>query len=146
MSDLRRPDRIPGEAPRRAPSGRDLQAALEPASRRQENAYRFRYTSENVLRILIVQIVERLSLRDTVVRIDDSKYLPRFCRLGHRPMMDFTHLDRLKNCITPETWMQVNQLLAGFAVEQELISGESLRMDTTAVETHIHYPTDSSLL
>ncbi len=125
---------------------KDLEAALAEVRPSGSDAYRFRFTSENVLRILIVQILEGLSLRDTVVRIDDSKYLPHFTRLGNRPMMDFGHLDRLKNNITPETWKQVNQILAKHAVEQELVSGESLRMDTTAVETNIHYPTDSSLL
>ena len=36
--------------------------------------------------------------------------------------------------------------MAQAAVDQEVISGEELRIDTTAVETNIHYPTDSSLL
>ncbi len=60
--------------------------------------------------------------------------------------MDFTTLCRLKNAIAPETWEKVNEALARYAVRNELIEGEKLRMDTTAVETNIHYPTDSSLL
>jgi IS5 family transposase len=32
------------------------------------------------------------------------------------------------------------------ATEAAMISGKKLRTDTTAVETNIHYPTDSSLL
>ena len=53
---------------------------------------------------------------------------------------------RLRNAIRPETWKKLNQTLAQAAVDREEISGEMLRLDTTAVETNIHWPTDSSLL
>jgi IS5 family transposase len=39
----------------------------------------------------------------------------------------------------------VNDLLARGAVREQLIEGDKLRIDTTAVETNIHWPTDSSL-
>jgi IS5 family transposase len=61
-------------------------------------------------------------------------------------MMDFTTLCKLKNCLPPETWKKINQALAQHAVKQTLIKGDQLRLDTTAVETNIHWPTDSSLL
>jgi IS5 family transposase len=61
-------------------------------------------------------------------------------------MMDYTTLCKLKNAIRPETWKEVNRLLARSAVEGGQIGGEELRMDTTLVETNIHWPTDSSLL
>ena len=60
--------------------------------------------------------------------------------------MDFTTLSKLKDCIRPETWKKVSEVLARYAVEKELIEGDQLRLDTTAVETNIHWPTDSSLL
>jgi len=124
----------------------DLEATLKKINEAVEESYRYRYTTENVLRALIVQQVEGLSLRKTVVRIDDSRYLPRFVRLGNRQMLDFTHLDRLKNAIRPETWKEINRALARYAVSESLIQGNDLRLDTTAVETNIHYPTDSALL
>jgi len=90
--------------------------------------------------------VEGFSLRGVVIRIDDSHYLRRFVRIDGRSMMDFTTLDKLKNTIVAVTWRKVNRVLAKHAVREELITGESLRLDTTAVETNIHWPTDSSLL
>jgi len=125
---------------------RDLEDTLGAVNATEVRRRGFRYTVENVLRILLVQIIEGLSLRAVVVRIDDSKYFPSFTRLGNRPMMSFTHLDCLKNAIQPETWKAMNFELARYAVREELISGEHLRLDTTAIETNIHYPTDSSLL
>jgi IS5 family transposase len=106
----------------------------------------FTYTSDNVLRIVICQIIEGRTLRETVIRIDDSYFLRRFVRIFNGPMMDYTTLCRLKNCISPATWKNVNDALARYAVREELIEGEQLRLDTTAVETNIHWPTDSSLL
>jgi len=107
---------------------------------------RHRFSSDNVLRILLVHHLEGFSLRQTVVRIDDSPILRRFTRIHQKPMMDFTTLDKLKNAIGSETWKKMNRLLAQHAVREERITGDALRLDTTAVETNIHWPTDSSLL
>ena len=124
----------------------DLKHALEQVPGSEPEGDRFRYTSDQVLRMLLVQVLEGLSLRQTVVRVDDSPGLRQFTRLGAQPMMDFTTLCKLKNAIGPETWKQVNRRLAEYAVREERVTGESLRLDTTAVETNIHWPTDSSLL
>jgi IS5 family transposase len=106
----------------------------------------YRYATDTILRVIIAQRIEDLSLRGIVIRIDDSTFLRRFTRIHHGPMMDYTTLCRLRNAIKESTWRKINQSLAEFAVEQALISGDSLRLDTTAVETNIHYPTDSTLL
>lgn len=127
---------------------RDLKKAFQGekplAGRRRKAA--FQYFAENLLRVLLCQVIEGFSLREIVVRIDDSHCLRRFTRMGTGPMMDFTTLDRLRNAIRPGTWKTVNQLLAKYAIHQDLATGDSLRLDTTAVETNIHFPTDSALL
>lgn len=107
---------------------------------------RAKFTTENVLRTLVVMIVEGMSLRRVVCLVDDSEFLRRFTRIYGGPMMDHTTLDKLKNSIRPRTWHRVNDLLTVFAVAEGRIEGDDLRIDTTAVESNIHYPTDSSLL
>ena len=125
----------------------DLGHALEQiAIARSKRSRRFRYTSDNVLRVLLVQLLEGLSLREAVVRVDDSPALRRFTRLEAKPMMDFTTLCKLKNALRPVTWKRINQRLAEAAVRDSSLCGEALRLDTTAVETNIHWPTDSTLL
>jgi len=124
----------------------DLKKPLKYATVKSKDGGTHTYTSDQILRILLCQIIERASLREIVIRIDDSNFLRRFVRIYNGPMMDFTTLDKLKNSIPPSTWKKVNQLLGKHAVEKELISGEKVRIDTTAVETNIHYPTDSGLL
>ena len=123
---------------------RDLAKALERENRKRNR--KCEYTSDNVLRILLCKIIEGESYRGITVRIDDSNFLRRFTRIHDKSMMGFAALNTLANQVAPETWKKVNEVLARHAVENELIEGEKLRLDTTAVETNIHYPTDSSLL
>jgi len=125
---------------------RDLKRALEDENRERKRRGGFVYTSEMVLRLVLCQILEGASLRGIVVRVDDSHCLRRFTRLHEGPMMSHTALCRLRNVIQPETWKLMNEALARKAVGCEKITGDDLRLDTTAVETNIHWPTDSSLL
>lgn len=105
-----------------------------------------RYASDVVLRMCIVQRVEDLSLRALVIRIDDSHYLRRFVRIDSGPMMDFTTFDKLRNAIRPQTWKEINEVLAKDAVQRGQVEGDNLRIDSTLVESNIHWPTDSFLL
>lgn len=107
---------------------------------------RARYASDTVLRLVVCQIVERLSLRETIVRVDTCTALRRFVRVDFNTMMDYSTFCRLRNAIRPATWHKLNRALAEYAVDRGAIRGEALRLDTTAVETNIHWPTDSSLL
>ncbi len=104
------------------------------------------YTSEQLLRALIVMFLEGGSYRDTVVRIDTSEFLQHFVRLGVGPTMDFTFLNKAFGAFSGGTLETMNHILGQYALEQEKISGDKQRMDTTVYETNIHYPTDSSLL
>jgi IS5 family transposase len=123
---------------------RDLRDALITSN--GSRSTRVRFTTEHVLRLLVVQSLEGLSLRQVVVRVDDSPALRQFVRLGMKPMMDFTTLDKLKNALHPKIWKGINGLLAQHAVGEQQITGHRLRLDTTAVETNVHWPTDSTLL
>ena len=122
---------------------RDLQ---KPLAGLAKSARSGKFTSETVLRVVLVKSMEELSFRGAVIRIDDSPRLRAFTRLGNDPMMDFSTLCLLANAIQVKTWEAVNELLAEAAVSEGRISGEQLRMDTTAVETNVHWPTDSHLL
>jgi transposase, IS5 family len=104
------------------------------------------YTSENILRALIVQHVEGLPFREAVIRIGSDPFLQDFARMRKRPVMDFTFLNRCFLAIASETWRRVNRLLGQYGVEQNAINPRVIRTDTTVMEANIHYPTDASLL
>jgi len=105
-----------------------------------------KYTSEILFRALIVHQIEKTSLRETVVRIAESPTLQAFIRLGPRTAPDFTFLNRAFKAIRPETWKKVNEALARYAAKECQVDVSQIRVDTTVIESNIHYPTDSSLL
>jgi len=120
----------------------DLAETLSQSKRGRKSEY----TSEQILRSLLVMFIERDSYRDVVIRIENSEFLQGFVGLGIKPMMDFSFLNKAFGILSDQTWQTMNLVLAQYAKRQEKISSEKLRMDTTVYEANIHYPTDSSLL
>jgi IS5 family transposase len=104
------------------------------------------FTTENILRALIVQNREGLPFREAVIRIGGDGFLQDFLRTRKKTVMDFTFLDKCFLAIRPETWRRVNELLGQYGVAQGAVNPKVIRADTTVVESNIHYPTDSSLL
>ena len=104
------------------------------------------YTSEQLLRALIVMFIEGDSYRDVIIRIDTSEFLQYFVRLGVQPTMDVTFLNRAFCVLSARTLEKMNQIMACYAMQEGKIHPDKQRMDTTVYETNIHYPTDSSLL
>jgi IS5 family transposase len=104
------------------------------------------FTSEQLLRAILVMEIEGLSYRATVIRIDDSQFLRRFVGVDGGAVMDFTTLSKAYKAIRPKVWKRINTELTKYAIEEKQIQSDCLRADTTAYETNIHYPTDSSLL
>jgi IS5 family transposase len=104
------------------------------------------FTSENILRALIVQDREGLPLREAVIRIGGDGFLQDFLRMRKKAVMDFSFLDKCFLAIQPETWKRANELLGRYAVAEEAINPKVIRTDTTVVESNIHHPTDASLL
>jgi IS5 family transposase len=104
------------------------------------------YTSEQILRSIVVMFTEVISYRDAVIMVENSEFLRSFVKLGNKAMMDFTFLCKAYTALSGKTWEAINEVLSGYARKEEKITAEKLRLDTTAYETNIHYPTDSSLL
>ena len=103
-------------------------------------------TASQVLRSLILQRVKNLDYRELQERIADGYTLRQFTDFysQHVPKHDAFH--RAFNRLTPQTLRAINDLLVEAAVDLGLEDGKKLRVDTTVVETNIHYPTDSTLL
>lgn len=104
------------------------------------------FTSETILRALVVHAVEGGSLRDTVREIAESEFLQDFLRTRKKAVMDHSFLDRCLQAVRPATWKRVNELLAQQVAGKGMITTGTIRTDTTVVETNIHWPTDASLL
>ncbi len=107
---------------------------------------RAKFTTEQLLRALIVKFIEQSSYRKTIIQIDTSEFLRYFVRLEFGNTMDFTLLSRAFCFLSTDTVAAMNEILNDFAVAQGKITHTKQRLDTTAYEANIHYPTDSSLL
>lgn len=105
-----------------------------------------KFSSEQILRLALVKGTEASVLRETIIRVSGNDYLRNFTRIGLGKVPNFTFLCGALNCIKPSTWETINTLLLKFALKKELISGDSLRLDSTVCESNIHYPTDVHLM
>jgi len=104
------------------------------------------FTSENILRALIVQDMEGLPFREAVIRMGGDGFLKDFLRTRKKAVMDFTFLNKCSLAIRPETWKRVNEGLGRYGVGRGVVNPKVIRTDTTVMESNIHYPTDASLL
>ena len=101
---------------------------------------------ETVLRMLIIRHYFNWSFRDTEQFVKDSFSLRHFARIYFDKVPDHTVLSRYKKLIPDATLKKINKKIVKIAQAKKVTKGRKLRVDTTVVETNIHYPSDSSLL
>ena len=99
-----------------------------------------------VLRSLILMRVKNWDYRELRERIADGFTLRLFTGFGCRPVPKHNAFHRAFVRLTPTTLRAVNELVVKAAVDLGLEDGAKLRVDTTVVQTDIHYPTDATLL
>jgi len=99
-----------------------------------------------VLRSLVLMRVKNWDYRELQERINDGYTLRSFTEFDSHPVPKQDAFNRAFNRLTPETLRDINQLVVKAAVQLGLEDGKTLRVDTTVVESNIHYPTDATLL
>jgi IS5 family transposase len=70
----------------------------------------------------------------------------QFTRVGAVKVPDAKTLGKLGIALGPEIIEKIHQRVVAIAQEKKTVNGRRMRVDTTVVETDIHYPTDSTLL
>jgi transposase, IS5 family len=101
---------------------------------------------EVILRMLVVMRLYGWSYARTEYFVNDSLVLRQFCRVYLEKVPDDTTLIRWAGLVGPETLQKLNDRAVALARDRKVTRGRRLRVDTTAVETEIHYPTDSGLI
>jgi IS5 family transposase len=102
--------------------------------------------AEIVLRLLILKHVRNWSYAVLEREVRANLVYRDFTRVGGDKMPDAKTMGRWGTAIGPETIKQVHQRLVQMAQAEGIATGRRMRVDTTVVETNVHYPTDSSLL
>ncbi|QDV34392.1 ISNCY family transposase [Tautonia plasticadhaerens] len=100
---------------------------------------------EVILRMLVVMRLYGWSYAQAEYFVNDSLVLRQFCRAYLEKVPDDTALIRWASTIGPETLQALNDRVVQLARGLKVTRGRKLRVDTTAVETDIHFPTDSGL-
>src|SRR5437763_10858059 len=86
------------------------------------------------------------SFEKTEYFVNDSLVLRQFCRVYLERVPDDTTLIRWARLVGPQTLRTLNDRAVELARDRKVTRGRRLRVDTTAVETEIHHPTDSGLI
>ena len=102
---------------------------------------------ETYIRMMYLKHRYQLGYETLVKEVSDSISWRRFCRidLTLKVPHDST-LIKLTHKYGPEIIDELNNLLLEKAKDQKLIRGRKLRVDTTVIESGIHYPNDAGLL
>ncbi len=103
-------------------------------------------SGDQVLRIALLKQIHGLSYRELEFHLQDSAAFRSFVGLGLDEWPRFQTLQDNVKRMRPETWEAIHRVLIGFARSEGIERGETVRTDTTVVESNIHEPADSALL
>lgn len=121
----------------------EAQARRHPRSRQRG---RKQTPAEVTFRLAVLKHVRNWSFEETEREVRANVIYRQFTRIGAEDVPDAKTLGRLLQTLGPEVVQQIHQRLVLVAREKKVVRGQKMRLDTTVVETNIHYPTDSSLL
>ena len=102
--------------------------------------------AEVVLRMLVLKHLFDWSFDEREREVRGSLVYRPFCRIDEERVPDAKTLIRLSHCLGPDVLQGLVERLVALARQRRVVRGGRLRVDTTVVETNIHYPTDSTLL
>ena len=103
-------------------------------------------TAEQVLRAAILKQHRNLTYEELAFHLEDSQSFRAFARMEMGQYPGGSTLQENIKALKEETWEHVNQLVTGYAQKEGFEKGQKVRLDSTGVESNIHYPTDATLL
>jgi len=101
---------------------------------------------ESIVRLILIKHIYEWTYRFTQQQVRDSYSLRHFTRIYFDKVPHYSILCRYERLIPEETLKRLNEKMVAIAKTRKVTRGRKLRVDTTVVETNIHYPTDSGLL
>jgi IS5 family transposase len=104
------------------------------------------WPAEIVIRMLLLKHIRNWSFDVLEREVRPSLLYRDFTRVAAGKVPDAKTLGRQARALGPEVIQQIHRRVVELAVENKVVQGRKMRVDTTVVETNVHYPTDSSLL
>lgn len=104
-------------------------------------------SADQVLRCAIVKTLFEFTYEELAFHIVDSHTLRWFCRIGiAEEGFKKSALNRNIKAITDQTWEMIHRDILGYAENENIEKGRTVRTDCTCVESNIHKPRDSNQL
>ncbi len=118
------------------------------ATRRPQSRTRGRpgTPAEVVLRLLVLKHIRNWSYEEVEREVRANLVYRSFTRVGGGKVPDDTVMNKWALALGPDVIATLHKRIVAIAHEKKIVAGRKMRLDTTVVETTIHYPTDSSLL
>ena len=120
--------------------------ALAKRHRNSRSRGRLGVPAEVVLRLLTLKHIRNWSYVVLEREVRANLVYRDFTRVGGSKMPDAKTMGRWGLAVGPQVVKQIHERIVKIAHDQGVAKGRRMRVDTTVVETNIHYPTDSSLL
>ena len=103
-------------------------------------------TAEVALRMLLLKHMRGWSFEDLTREVRANLVYREFTGIGGSRVPDDKTMGRLARQVGPAAIAMLHKRMVEIAVENKVVAGRRMRVDTTVVETNIHYPTDSKLM
>jgi IS5 family transposase len=123
-----------------------IQAELSKRCKKSKTRGRPSTTAEVVLRMLLLKHMRGWSYEDVTREVRANLVYREFTGVGGGKVPDDKTMGRLARQLGPEAIAQLHRRTVEIAMEKQVVAGRRMRVDTTVVETNIHYPTDSTLM
>jgi IS5 family transposase len=120
--------------------------ALQRRHRQSGTRGRKGHPAEVVLRLLVLKHLKNWSYETLEQEVRPNLVYREFARIGGETVPDAKTMVRWGKALGPEVIRQIHEKVVKASQQTQLVSGRKMRVDTTVVETNIHYPTDSTLL
>jgi IS5 family transposase len=102
--------------------------------------------AEVVLRLLLLKHIRNWSYEVLEREVRANLVYRDFTRVGAAKAPDAKTMGRWGLALGAEGVERIHERVVEIAKENQVVKGRKMRLDTTVVETNIHYPTDSNLL
>ena len=102
--------------------------------------------SEVVLRLMVLKHLKNWSYQTLEQEVRANLVYREFTRIGGEKVPDAKTMVRLGQALGPKVIGKIHKRVVKLARKSKVARGRRRRLDTTVVESDIHYPSDSSLL
>lgn len=101
---------------------------------------------EQILRIALYKELRGCTYRELEVQMDDSRVFENFTKIPQDSGFSFQVFHKYISRISEDSLKAILQVVVKIAIDAGMEDLKRLRVDSTVVETNIHYPTSNSIM